>query len=124
MLHGRTPRKSENTLKGLKAAILIGDRKVILSQFDNTKTKQLSNLIQHLPLVAEEKNSFKRIVIEAKKGKFLVFYHENWLLGILTDVEINFPLLKHLAEKTLTHLEYLEEKVEVDEIEKRVRNFL
>ena len=112
-----------NTLKGLKAAILIEDRNIILSQFDNTQTELLSNLIQYLPLVAEEKSSFKRIVIEVKKGTFLVFYHENWLLGILTDVEINFPLLKRLVEKTLTHIEHLEEK-EVDEIEKRVKNFL
>lgn len=115
--------KLTTRFRGLRAAILLKDRKVILSQFDTVKTERLSDLIHCLWVATEERDNFERVVIETKSGKFFVFCHKNCFLGVLSEEEINIPLLKYSVTKTLEYLE-TEKVKEVDEIERRVKSFL
>ena len=114
--------------RGVKAAILVEDKDVVVSEFDDMKTKQLSALIYHLLAACKEKSTFKRVVIETENEKFYVFYHKDFFLGVLCEAEINFPLLKHLVKKALRFIEAQKgeenpEETGADDIEERAKSF-
>ncbi len=112
--------------RGMKAAILVEDRDVVISEFDRMKTKELSDLIYYLLAACKERSDFKRVIIETKNEKFYVFYHNDLFLGVLCEAEINFPLLKRLVKKAFKVLVAKKEGNEAkgtDDIDERARKF-
>lgn len=88
-------------IKGIKAVILTEDEEIVLSEFDDVRTKQLSYSLNCLVDDIKETHDFEGMMIAAKNGKFFIFNHGNFLLGVLSDKDTNFTLLKLLVRKAL-----------------------
>jgi hypothetical protein len=112
----------KNTFKDLKAVIIIEDRKIVLSEFDQAKSSRLLHIVCYMLAAIKEKSEFERILIEAENGSFCGFYQENRFLGFFSREKVNFPLLKFMVRKTFAFTEP-EIQEEVDTIEERVRKF-
>lgn len=116
--------------RGVKAVILVEDKEVVVSEFDDMKTKRLSTLVYLLLAACKEKSTFKRVIIETENEKFYVFYRKDFFLGALCDAEINFPLLKHLVKKALKFVEAQRveggkpEEKRASNVEDRAKSFL
>lgn len=89
-------------IKGIRALILIKDREIVFSEFDDARTERLLHSIFFLIGDIKEIHDFKGMMIEAKYGKFFIFNRKNHFLGVLSDIETNFPFLKLLVRKVLS----------------------
>jgi len=103
-------RNLKSKIKGIKAVILIKDREIVLSEFDDAKAERLSQSMHYLINDIKEIHDVEGMMIAAEHGKFFIFNRENSFLGILSEAETNFPFLKLLVRKVLP----LEEKEEFE----------
>lgn len=103
----------KSRIKGIKAVILIKDREIVISEFDDAKAEKLRYSMHYLVNDIKEIHDFEGMMIEAKNGKFFIFNRENFFLGVLSEVETNFPFLKLLVRKVLPLHEKAEGEIEV-----------
>ena len=107
--------ETENVLhriRGVKGTILMKGREIVLSEFDDEQTKQLSDSMYYLVSGIEETHNFQGIVISAENGRFFVFNRKNFFLGVLSGRETNLPVLKLFIRKGLL---FQEPEVEIEE---------
>ncbi|KYK35523.1 MAG: hypothetical protein HXS46_01195 [Theionarchaea archaeon] len=104
-------------IKGIKAVILTEDEEIVLSEFDDVRAKQLSYSLNCLVDAIKETHDFEGMMIAAKNGKFFIFNHGDFLLGVLSDEDTNFTLLKLLVRKAfpLQEQEESEDKTSPEE---------
>lgn len=84
-------------IKDIKAVILIRERDIIFSEFDEQKAKYISNAMYCLVTDIKETHEFEAMMVAAEKGKFFIFSHKDFSLGISSGVKTNFAFLKFLV---------------------------
>lgn len=107
--------ETENVLhriRGVKGTILMKGREIVLSEFDDAQTKQLSDSMYYLVSGIEEAHNFQGILISAENGRFFVFNRKNFFLGVLSGRETNLPVLKLFIKRGLL---FQEPEVEIEE---------
>ncbi|MBU7031504.1 MAG: hypothetical protein HXS53_03135 [Theionarchaea archaeon] len=72
-----------------------------MTEFDNVETTHLSNIIYHFIDFIREFHDFEEMRILAENGSFFTFTYRDTSLGVLSEAEINFPLLQFFVKKAL-----------------------
>ncbi|MFQ5892654.1 MAG: hypothetical protein ACE5HW_07660, partial [Candidatus Methanofastidiosia archaeon] len=111
-------------VKGLKALFLIEEGEIKFSDFDENLTGKLKTLFSYLIEVLKEKKrfrKFRKMWFESEDGNFFLFVHENILLGISAEKELNVPLLELLVGKLFVLHEVEVRPEKESDIEKRTK---
>ncbi len=87
----------KDKIKDIKSVLLVKERDVIFSEFNEKRTKYLSNAMYCLVSDIKETHDFEAMMVAAEKGKFFIFSHKDFSLGISSGVETNFAFLKFLV---------------------------
>lgn len=87
----------KDKIKDIKAVMLLQERDIIFSEFDEQKAKYISNAIYCLVTDIKETHDFEAMMVAAEKGKFFIFSHKEFFLGISSGVKTNFAFLKFLV---------------------------
>lgn len=88
-------------IRGVKGIILLLGREVAVTEFDDVETIHLSNIIYHFIDFIREFHDFEEMRILAENGSFFTFAYGDTSLGVLSEAEINFPLLQFFVKKAL-----------------------
>jgi hypothetical protein len=100
----------KHKIRGVKGMILLLGREVVVTEFDNAETTRLSNILYYFIDFVKEFHDFEGIRILAENGSFFVFNCRDTSLGVLSEAEINFPLLKFFVRKALPYVKLKNEK--------------
>jgi len=100
----------KHKIRGVKGMILLLGREVAVTEFDNGETTHLSNILYYFIDFVKEFHDFEGMKILAENGSFFVFSCRDTSLGVLSEAEINFPLLKFFVKKALPYVKLKNEK--------------
>jgi hypothetical protein len=100
----------KHKIRGVHGIILLLGREVVVTEFDNAETTHLTNIFYYFIDSMKGFHDFEEMRILAENGSFLVFNCRDTSLGVLSDAEINFPLLKFFVKKALPHVKLKHEK--------------
>lgn len=89
-------------IKDIKSVLLIKERDIIFSEFDESRTKYLSNAMHCLVTDIKEIHDFEAMMVAAQNGRFFIFNHEDFSLGVSSGVDTNFAFLKFLVRKAFS----------------------
>lgn len=93
-------------MRGVKGVLLIRDKKTIDFDIDpRVDLKNLSYTIFYLfEAICDQKKNVRRIEIVAN-DKFLVFFHDPYVMGVVASSTISVPLLNFAANRLLENAE-------------------
>lgn len=93
-------------VRGIKGVFLTKDGNVLdLDLEDQEDVKYLSNSISYLfDTMYDREKDIRRIEIVAS-NRFFIFYHSQYILGVVASSDINVPLLKVVAGRMLENVE-------------------
>lgn len=116
----------KKNVSGVKKSFLLKKEEIMEHDMEEEALYFLSKSIPFLIESCLESNKdLKKIFIHAD-DHFLIYFHEEYVLGIVASKETNLPLLELMSRKLLLTVEEAPEKVEeaVDEVLQKMKTFL
>jgi len=116
----------KKNVNGVEKSFLIKDGKIMECDFDQEKLNFISKSIQFLAeSFIESKRDLQKITIVAD-SRCIIFFHDEYVLGIVAVKETNFPLLNMVSHKILYTIDLSPEKTEevIDEVLQRMEAFI
>jgi hypothetical protein len=116
----------KKNVNGVEKSFLMKKEEIIESDFEEETLYFLSKSIPFLiESCAESNKDLLKVFITADKY-FFIFFHKEYILGVVASREANIPLLEMISKKLLFNVEETPEKTEeaVDEVLQKMKSFL
>lgn len=118
-------------VRGIKGVFLIKEGEVLdVDVQPNKDVKYLSKSISYLiDVIRDKKGDVKKLSIIGN-DRFFIYFHDTYVLGVISETDINVPLLNVVAGRMLEHVEVSKEQMEKivkeakDEVMERLDAFL
>lgn len=100
-------------VSGVERSFLIKDGKILERDFEEETLQYLFRILSFLiESFVESNKDLRRISIHAE-SRCMIFFYDNYILGVVASKSTNFPLLKMVSNKLLLTIEMAPEEKEV-----------
>lgn len=116
----------KKNVNGVEGSFLIKSGEVLECEFDGETLHFISRSIHFMiESFTENKKELKKMSIVADTY-CLIYFHDEYVLGIVTSKKTNFPLLEMVSNKLLHTIDVFPEKAEeiIDEVLERMGDFI
>lgn len=100
-------------VRGIKGVFLTKDGDILDVDVEiGEDVKYLSKSISYLlEVICDKKGDVRKLSIVGN-DRFFIFFHESYVLGVITSADINVPLLNVVAGRLLEHVEVPQAQME------------